>query len=267
MSRPVSVAIAASVVMALPVQAQRLERRVLDVARNQDAASVEFSFASRDGVCGDGVRFFSDGLGGDNRIYVDGSSSGWRRGDDMELCVPGPVRVVVSTGAGHIIRLHTYVGPRYGGADGEPTDLGMVSVSDALEFLTELVQQESGRVSSDAILPMVLADSVAPWTKLLRFARDERLPRSVRSSADFWLARGAGAVLGVNRHDESDDDEVRAQAVFALSQQPRESAVPQLIEIVRTSSRPAVRAQALFWLGQSGDPRAIDLFEEILRRR
>jgi hypothetical protein len=26
-----------------------------------------------------------------------------------------------------------------------------------------------------------------------------------------------------------------------------------------------VRSQALFWLGQSGDPRAIDLFESVLR--
>jgi HEAT repeat protein len=166
-----------------------------------------------------------------------------------------------------MIHLRTYVGPRRSGVDGERTDLGTASIRDAVDFLTTLVEQESGRVSSDAILPIVLADSIDPWPKLLRFARNDGLPRNVRSSADFWLARGAGAVLGVNGHEQSEDDEVRTQAVFALSQQPRESAVPRLIEIVRTSKRPAVRAQALFWLGQTGDPRAVDLFEEILRRR
>jgi HEAT repeat protein len=89
----------------------------------------------------------------------------------------------------------------------------------------------------------------------------------VRSTTAFWLSRGAAAALGVIGRDRDDDDEVRTQAVFALSQQPRETAVPRLIEIVRTSRRPAVQAQALFWLGQSGDPRAIDLFEEILDKR
>jgi hypothetical protein len=140
-------------------------------------------------------------------------------------------------------------------------------VADAVEFLGHLVEQGRGSPSSDAILPIVLADSIDPWPLLLRDARNDRLPRNVRSATDFWLSRGAAAALGVSGSDESDDDEVRAQAVFALSQQPRESAVPRLIEIVRTSKRPAVRAQALFWLGQSGDPRAVDLFEDILRRR
>jgi hypothetical protein len=31
------------------------------------------------------------------------------------------------------------------------------------------------------------------------------------------------------------------------------------------SPDPELRRTALFWLGQSNDPRAIDLFEEILR--
>jgi hypothetical protein len=266
MKQPTFAALGATLLISFPAGAQSLERRVMDLARGRDPASVQFSFASRNGACGDGARFLSDGLGGDNRLYVDGNSNGWRSGD-WESCVPGPVRVVLWASGGLITRLRTYVGPRRTGSGDERSDLGVVSVDEAVDFLTKLVEQESGRVSSDAILPIVLADSIDPWPKLLRFARDERLPRNVRSSANFWLARGAGSVLGVNDHDQSDEDEVRTQAVFALSQQPRESAVPRLIEIVRNSRRPAVRAQALFWLGQSGDPRAVDLFEEILRRR
>jgi len=57
---------------------------------------------------------------------------------------------------------------------------------------------------------------------------------------------------------------VKEQAVFALSQQPRDAGVPALIRIARTHPEPGVRRKALFWLGQSGDPRALALFEEIL---
>jgi HEAT repeat protein len=177
------------------------------------------------------------------------------------------VRIVATVGDGAIIRLRAYVGPERTGVGGDRVDLGRVSVDDAVDLLTRLVEQGDGRAASDAVVPIVLADSIDPWPKLLRFARNDRLTKSVRSTTAFWLARGAGYVLGVNDRDRSDDDDVRAQAVFALSQQPRETAVPQLIEIVQHSTRPAVRAQALFWLGQSGDPRAIDVFEEILRRR
>lgn len=263
---PVSV-IAGSVLFGLPLRAQSLERRIIDVAREASPRSVQFSFAARSGVCGDGSLYLSDGLGGDERLYDGGNFNGWRRGDDETACEPGPVRVVATVGGDRIIRLRTFVGPERPGTAGDKRDLGRVAVTEAVALFTHLAEEESGRASADAILPIVLADSIDPWPKLLRLARNDRLPRNVRSTTDFWLARGAGYVLGVNGRDRSDDDDVRAQAVFALSQQPRESAVPQLIEVVRHSSRPAVRAQALFWLGQSGDSRALDLFADILRRR
>ena len=65
--------------------------------------------------------------------------------------------------------------------------------------------------------------------------------------------------------DGDEDREVRKHAVFALSQRPREEAVPELVRIARTHRDPEIRKTAMFWLGQSGDPRAIALFEEILR--
>jgi len=83
----------------------------------------------------------------------------------------------------------------------------------------------------------------------------------------FWLARGAAAKLGVADRDDNEDDDVRSSAVFALSQQPKDVAVPRLIDLARHATHAGVRAQALFWLGQSNDTRAIDVFEEILGRR
>jgi HEAT repeat protein len=65
--------------------------------------------------------------------------------------------------------------------------------------------------------------------------------------------------------DDRGDLEVREHAVFALSQRPAEEGVPALIRIARTNPHPELRRKALFWLGQSEDPRALTLFEEILR--
>jgi HEAT repeat protein len=58
---------------------------------------------------------------------------------------------------------------------------------------------------------------------------------------------------------------VRKQAVFALSQRPTDEGVPALIRVVRTSPSGELRKSALFWLGQSDDPRALTLFEELLK--
>jgi HEAT repeat protein len=251
----------ALVVAWAPVNAQSLTRRVLAAD-----GPVQFVFASRPGVCGDGATFVSDGFGGNNRISDNGNFSGRSRGDDWPPCDPGPVRVVASVSGGEILRLHTYAGPRRAG-DGPPRDLGIVPVSEAVDFLTRTIEQAHGRAANDAVLPLVLADSTAPWPTFLRLARDQQLPRGLRSNVAFWLARGAAAKLGLTDRGEDADDEVRASAVFALSQQPKGTAIPELIEVARHAPHPASRAQALFWLGQSGDPRAIDLFDEILSRR
>jgi HEAT repeat protein len=62
------------------------------------------------------------------------------------------------------------------------------------------------------------------------------------------------------------DREVRKSAVFALSQQPNSIGVPSLIRIARSNRDPEIRRSAIFWLGQSDDPRALALFEEILTK-
>ena len=53
-------------------------------------------------------------------------------------------------------------------------------------------------------------------------------------------------------------------AIFALSQLDDDAGVPILIDIVREDPDPNLKKKAIFWLGQSGDPRAVALFEELL---
>jgi len=60
--------------------------------------------------------------------------------------------------------------------------------------------------------------------------------------------------------------EVQVQAVRAISERKAEEAVPLLIKIARTHPNQLVRKQAIRALGESGDPRAVDFFREVLSK-
>jgi HEAT repeat protein len=146
--------------------------------------------------------------------------------------------------------------------------LGTIRPQDAATYFLHLAGQPQD-LDGDPVLPATLADSVTIWPSLLQIARAVRLPQERRRSAIFWLGQAAGAqvdqALDSIASDNRSDREVRKQAVFALSQRSSAEAVPALIRVARTSRDPELRKTALFWLGQSEDPRAIDLFEEILQ--
>jgi HEAT repeats len=103
---------------------------------------------------------------------------------------------------------------------------------------------------------------------LIDLARDDSAS-NVRGQALFWLGQKAGAravrTLGRAVDDDPDHD-VRIKAVFAISQLPKDESVPKLIELARSHRDPDVRKQAMFWLGQSGDARAVEFFEAVLKK-
>lgn len=219
---------------------------------------VMMSFAAREGVCGTG-----------RNIQM-------RHRDDEDVywendCEPGPVRVLLEVRNGEIADIDTYVGGRWRSDAARATDLGTVSAPDAADYLLSLVATLPAEPAKDAIFPALIADSVEVWPELLRVAKDESMARGVRKSAVFWVGQAAAeeAVEGLaNIVDEDAGDlEVKQHAVFALSQMDNDESVPILIRIARTHESAAVRKRAMFWLGQSEDPRALDLFEEILLRR
>ncbi len=103
-------------------------------------------------------------------------------------------------------------------------------------------------------------------TKLIEMAKHDEHDE-VRGQALFWLGQKAGseASRAIKDAVENDPDlDIKKKAVFALSQLPPDEGVPLLIDVAKTHRHPKVRKQAMFWLGQSGDPRALALFEEIL---
>ena len=93
------------------------------------------------------------------------------------------------------------------------------------------------------------------------------------SGVRYWAAvalgdmgdRAAGAKSALEARLKDEAPEVRVWAGYALARQGHAAeGVPVLIRIARTNRNPELRKTALFWLGQSEDPRAISLFEELL---
>lgn len=248
-----AVAVGAALSAAPAAQGQSIAERVADIGDGD----VRLSFAAREGVCG-------DGRGSVSLHWDRGTRSKHWEAD----CEEGPVRVVVSVNGGSVSEVETFVGGRWRPASSETLDLGTVSAPEATRYLLSVARSSDGDVGKDALLPALLADSVEIWPDLLGLARDGSLPRDTRRSAVFWLGQvaAAAAAAGLDEivADEDADREVREMAIFALSQRPADEGVPALIRIVRTSGDAELRRKALFWLGQSGDPRALDLFEELL---
>jgi hypothetical protein len=135
--------------------------------------------------------------------------------------------------------------------------------------LSELVLKGDGRVASDAMLPLILADGSEPWPLLLRVARDEDRSHATRRMARNWLASGITDKLGLTEESamRSADDQMREQAVFVLTQRPKSESVPELVDLAKNGKYASVRRSAIFWLGQTDDPRATDTYAALLNLR
>jgi hypothetical protein len=242
-------AVALVVATVASAQGQSLADRVDGVNDGQ----VRMSFTAKPGVCGDGRNI---------NTHTHHSTSDWE-----SWCEAGPVRVALDVSGGEIVDVDTYVGGRWRERS-DATDLGTVPAPEAAAYFLDLAAGATSRVAKEAILPAILADSAEVWPDLLRIAKDDDRPRETRKAAVFWLSQAAGDVAAEGLEeivlDEDEDFDVRKSAVFAVSQLPDDEGVPILVRVARTHQDPRILKQAIFWLGQSGDPRAIALFEELL---
>ena len=235
-----------------PLAAQSLEQRI---TRSPDGL-VRLSFAAREGVCGNGRNI--NWNQGDNR-------DGW-----AAECDPGPVRVALEVEAGAVRAVRTYVGGRWREVTRPATELGTVASRAAGEYFLALAER-GGEIKGDPLLPAILADSLTIWPQLIRIGRNPAVRTGVRKQAVFWLSQEASeeATRGLTELAESEreDQALRKQAVFALSQLRNGQGIAPMIRLARSDPDPVIRKQAIFWLGQSGDPRAVAFFEEVLTRR
>jgi len=265
MGRTIGVVLAALAVAATVAPAQSIASRVARVSNG----TVRMSFKVKPGICGSGNSIWHSG-GGGRTTWGDN----WRSSRDVEYdidCSTGPARLVLDRRDGEITDVRFYVGGQWRPASSDVVDLGTVPARDAADYLVSLAQNERGSMGEKAVFPATIADSADIWPAFIKIARNPDVPRSTRTQTVFWLGQAAGEVATANLRDIVGDNgvdrEVRESAVFALSQRPRDEGVPALIAVARTNKDPEIRKKALFWLGQSHDPRALDLFEELLTKK
>ena len=225
--------------------------------RRVNSGTLRFQFKARPGVCGSG-----------QSMSFNSRENSRHNGEWESECEPGPVRVALDISDGAPTAVRFYVGGRWGAAL-NATEIGGIAASDAGAYFARLAESGNGKVAKEAVVVATLADSSTVWPTLLRIAKDDRRERDIRKNAVFWLGQAASdatAQLNGLAGDENGDVEVRKQAVFALSQRPHGEGVEPLLNIARGKLDPRIRRQAIFWLGQSGDPRAVSYFEEVLTR-
>ena len=242
--------------------AQALSERVASASQPR----VQFTYAARSGVCGNGRTF----------INVQGNTwvGSWSDSDRREICAEGPVRVVIDRAGREVVSVAAYVGPETEKTEGI-ADLGRVRTRDAVDYLLGLAERAEGRVSRDAILPAVLADSVDVTPRLLVIARNQNTARETRRSAISWLSRPMDArergvadvatALVAIANDEDDNQSVRQQALRSLARLEHGAGTNALMALARDANRSWLAREALSSLNSSGDPRARQHLREVVR--
>ncbi len=255
-------AVGAMLIAWAPGQAQSLAQRIASAPDGR----VQFTFPSRDGVCGDG-RFYLrvNTSGNTNDMYGSFNSN-----EQSQPCTHGPVRVVLEQASRATVSIRVFVGPP-AVLDGA-TDLGSVRPKEAADFLLALAAKAEGSVSRDAIMPAMLADSVNNQSALLAIARDQSRARETRRSAISWFARDgrvptalAAPLLAIAK-DDADNQSVRQQALRSLARLEGGAGIPQLITLADDRAGGWTAREALTALAQSGDPRSRDYLRQVVRR-
>jgi HEAT repeat protein len=269
MNRISAVTVAAALVAAAApaVVAQSLQSRVSQAPDGR----VQFSFAARPGVCGNGRTYYSTGPGNYNGVFYTSYSDGYRN----DACVPGPVRVVIDRADKLPLSVQTYVGPADSTLRGV-TDLGRVRAQDAADYLLSLASTVDGRAGREAISPAMLADSANTSSALVAIAKNTSLARDTRRRALDAMGRSTDGmqtipasvtdpILSIAR-DEMDNQNVRQGALSVLGRLDHGAGIPPLIQLSQQTQSNWLARQAMQTLANSGDPRARQYLRTVVKR-
>jgi HEAT repeat protein len=241
---------------------------VADRVSSASASAVQFTFAARPGVCGNGRTYIMTGNGS---TYGSFTTNEFTR---TEPCQNGPVRVVIDRAGRDIIGVQSFVG-----APPSPSvaqDIGRVSGQQAADYLLDVAARTEGRVGRDAIFAASLADSATFTDKLIAIARNQNLSRDTRRSALSYMSwsvpagnavpsRAADAMVAIAR-DESDNQQVRQSALSVLSRLEHGAGIPALVELSKQQGYTWLAKESIAALSRSGDPRAREFLRSALQR-
>ena len=145
---------------------------------------------------------------------------------------------------------------------------------------------ERGEAAVDDLLKLYDAEQVADvkrsalqtLSEIKSTRVEDKLFDVAKNSDSVELRRHAIRLLGERAGKRSFDflsataqstdgnAEVQVQAVRAIGERRSEESVPLLIKIAKTHPNQLVRKQAIRSLGESGDPRAVEFFREVLTK-
>jgi len=255
-------------------------------ARSQSVASrlsaapdgrVEFTFAARPGVCGNGRSYIQTGPNSvTGSVSYNGNIYGnWNDAMRADPCIAGPVRVVIDRADKLPLTVQTFVGPPDSTLRGV-TDLGRVRAQDAVDYLLSLANTADGRAGRDALFPAMLADSAATSTTLVTIAKNTALPRETRRSALSYMGRSTDGmqtipasvtdpILAIAR-DETDNQSVRQQALSVLGRLDHGAGIPSLIQLSQQTQSNWLARESMSTLSRSGDPRARQYLRTAVKR-
>ena len=205
-----------------------------DLARRIGAAPdgiVKLSYASRDGVCGDGRTFIAEGPNtarGFDVWFMDGMSMSGLNNDIAARCARSPVKLLLVVRDHQVVDVQPFVGPSSPATERAGTDLGTVPVADVARYLLDVAARGREATARNAILAASIADSVRVAQPLAAMARNKALASSVRESALKWVGRvaeregdrDATRVARTILEDRDDRLEVRERAVRVIGEQP-----------------------------------------------
>jgi HEAT repeat protein len=260
-------AVAANMLAIATLGAQSLTDRVT----NAPPGLVQFTFAARTDICGNGRSYIQTSPGSFTGTFIGYSTDGVR----SDPCQAGPVRVVLDRADREIIAIQTYVGPVPTTTAGV-TDLGRVGAQQAADFLLALAAKGEGRVGHDAIMPAMLADSTSTSDGLTAIARNSALPRETRRTALSWIGRSTDGMstipprvvetLVTVARDDTDNQTVRQEAMTDLGRLEHGAGVAPLIELARQNTSMWLAKEAMTALTRSGDPRAREYLRTAAQR-
>jgi HEAT repeat protein len=145
------------------------------------------------------------------------------------------------------------------------SERGEAAVDDLLKLFDA---EQSADVRRSVLQSLSDIKSTRVEDKLFEVARGNDTT-DVRRQAIRLLGERVGKrsfdFLSQTAQSSTADAEVQVQAVRAISERRSEESVPLLIKIAKSHPNQLVRKQAIRSLGESGDPRAVEFFREVLR--
>jgi len=236
-----------------------------DLARRVAGAPdglVKMTYASRDGICGDGKSFIADAstaARGYDVWFSEGNFSTTSSMSDVQSrCTHGPVRLLLVVRDHRVVDVQPFVGPSSAATERAGAELGTVSVTDVSRYLLDLAAGGRDDVARTAILAASIADTVRIAGRLADIARNKSLGSSVRESALKWVGRvgareGDRDAMRVARtiaEDRQDQTDVRERAIRVIGEYDGDFAY--LRSLYPRLDEPTLRERVVRVVGENG---------------